>query len=603
VGTSGGLDLFDPVRKRFIHEQENPHLSGGLASRRIQSLSQDQNRNIWIGTRNGLNRIEAGTKNLAVYRSDPDNSGSLADNFIRVILVDKNGSVWIGTDVGGLHRYQPDSDSFLRIDYGTDDAAALSSNRITTIAQDRKGFLWVGTLNGLNRLDPRTMFIKKYYQDDGLLSDTVYGILCDDDDFVWISSNRGLSRLDPDSGEIRNYGPNVGLQSSIFKRGSCFRDRAGNLFFGGLNGVNEFNPSTIVDNARQPPIVLTSLEINNETVEDLHLFAQTDGLDLPYNENNLFFEFAALDFTNPNQNRFAYYLDGFDDGWHKAGTRRSASYTNLEPGRYVFSVRATNSDGIWNESGISLVIRISPPYWATNWFRFLAGLAVFSLLLGLHFTRVSANKKKERELQELVNDRTALLEQANFQLKKLADSDGLTGIANHRRFHELLFEEWRRSVRTRTPVSLAMVDIDFFKLYNDSLGHQAGDECLRQVAQRLSSIPGRAGDLVARYGGEEFAVLLSSTDAAGGERISEELREAIESMKIPHPASPISAFVTCSVGLGTAYPSSELFPSELVRWADVALYRAKQSGRNGVVALEIPRDADNSPPSLHSRID
>jgi len=174
------------------------------------------------------------------------------------------------------------------------------------------------------------------------------------------------------------------------------------------------------------------------------------------------------------------------------------------------------------------------------------------------------------------------LEAANRELETLASADGLTGVANRRAFDRGLEREWRRAVRARAPLSLLLIDVDFFKAYNDRYGHAAGDDCLRGIASTLSVGARRAGDLVARYGGEEFAVVLSDCTDESARQLAERLRQRIEGLVLPHGASEVAPHVTISVGGATVMPRSGATAGDLVRRADEALYRAKDLGRNRV---------------------
>ncbi|MCP5268888.1 MAG: diguanylate cyclase [Zoogloeaceae bacterium] len=205
---------------------------------------------------------------------------------------------------------------------------------------------------------------------------------------------------------------------------------------------------------------------------------------------------------------------------------------------------------------------------------------------------------KIRAMQRIIQMRYSLLvltrklDTANQELKRLSSLDGLTGIANRRHFDETLEREWRRSMRQGAEFSILLCDVDNFKQYNDSLGHQAGDDCLRQIAQALTGAMDRGGDLVARYGGEEFAVILPETSLSGGEIVAERMRQTIENLQIPHPNAP-SGRVTISVGLASGIAMPETDPSKLVKTADRALYNAKNQGRNCVHLLASVENQDD----------
>lgn len=226
---------------------------------------------------------------------------------------------------------------------------------------------------------------------------------------------------------------------------------------------------------------------------------------------------------------------------------------------------------------------LSARFYQTNWFYALCAAALVSLGVVAFRIQEKRMKLRERKLVRLVLERTHQLEEANRALQRLSYLDGLTGIANRRRFEEVLDVEWRRARRVGVPLSLIMIDIDYFKAYNDAYGHQRGDDCLKQVAATLSNSVQRAGDLVARYGGEEFAVILPEIDANNAAEMAEMLREQIESLEIPHETLSGDCVLTISVGVATIYPQKDLSTISLLSAADQALYRAKFEGRNQVL--------------------
>jgi diguanylate cyclase (GGDEF)-like protein len=209
-------------------------------------------------------------------------------------------------------------------------------------------------------------------------------------------------------------------------------------------------------------------------------------------------------------------------------------------------------------------------------------LVLLAVIFAAYRYRMRRMRLQADQLQSLVEERTAALERLNQELQRLTATDGLTGVANRRRFDEALDHEWRRGVRSATPLACVMIDIDHFKAFNDRYGHLQGDACLRQIAHALVTTAKRAGDIVARYGGEEFAVVLPGTTAANARLLADQLRTDVAALRIPHDASTTGPHVTISLGVASVVPKQGVAPATLVAAADRALYQAKRSGRNCV---------------------
>lgn len=261
----------------------------------------------------------------------------------------------------------------------------------------------------------------------------MYGIVEDNQGRLWISTNHGLCCFDPDRMKFRNYDVSDGLQSNEFNSQAVFKNKKGETFFGGVNGLNIFHPETIPLNQHQPPVVLTGLRVlyqpvsvhseNNEEIlsEAIEVARQ---ITLSPRHRVVTFEFAALDFVAPKKNRYAFKLEGFDDDWNYVGFQSSATYTNLPPGDYVFRVKAANNDNVWNEKGLSLKVRMNPFYWQTWWFKVLLGLALITLGLAVHFIRVQAIRGKKQALEKInlqLEEEILSRKQAEEELKKLTD--------------------------------------------------------------------------------------------------------------------------------------------------------------------------------------
>lgn len=438
IGThGGGLNRFDRVRNRFTHYRHNPHDPTTLSSDIVRLVVPDPGGDLWIGTNGGgLCLFNPRTEKFRRYRNDPGNPQSLSNDNIRELYLDSRGVLWIGTNGGGMNsfdtrqsrkgtevfvRYLPeagnpnsfnslypraiheDEDGILwigtlggglnRFDRTAGTFSAIRSDPrnpnslnhdfVFCIHETKDGILWLGTWGGgLNRYDPKTGIVKHYTHREGLPSDAIYGILEDGAGNLWFSSNFGLSKFDPRTGHCRNYTMKDGLQSNEFNGGSFFKSPSGEMFFGGINGFNAFFPDSIKDNPSVPPVVITSFrKFNNEVAFDRPL-SEVKEITLSYRDYIFSFEFAALDYNAPDMNQYAYMMEGLDDDWvSTTSKKRFAQYTTLNPGTYVFRVKGSNNDGVWNDEGVALKIIITPPYYQTWWFRSGVVLLIAVLVL------------------------------------------------------------------------------------------------------------------------------------------------------------------------------------------------------------------------------
>ncbi len=384
VGTSHGLNRLDPGKSdfvRYLREEKDPQ---SLSSNDILCLLEDRHGQFWVGTYSaGLCRMDRRTGKFTTFQADPGDPRKLCDNYISCLLEDRSGTLWIGTN-GGLNQYHPGTGTFSRIEVNPADLRKLGNSRIRCLYEDSRGYLWVGTRNGLYLMNRATGAFARFTMKDGLPNNVVYGICEDTQGFLWLSTNHGLSRFDPFSRKFRNYDAMDGLQSSEFNQWAYCRLRSGELLFGGINGFSLFRPEAIVDNPHVPPVVLTGFKLFGRDARLPQDVTETVNITLRHTENSFSFEFAALDYTNPRKNQYAYMLEGFDSGYIEAGTSRVATYTNLEGGEYFFRVKGTNSDGVTNDQGVVIRVNIVPPFWRTTWFR-IATIVGLAVLLNLVF--------------------------------------------------------------------------------------------------------------------------------------------------------------------------------------------------------------------------
>ncbi|MBC7891869.1 MAG: histidine kinase, partial [Sphingobacteriaceae bacterium] len=358
---------------------------------------------LWFTTEgDGLRAYDPRTGAVRVYLHEANNPASLSENYLTALWETPDQSLWVGTFGGGLCRLDSGRGRFTRYLNDPKNGASISNNRVSCLLGEPSGRLWVGTFGGgLNTLDPATGRWQRFTENDGLPNNVINALLPDGRGNLWLSTNKGLCRFTPPiAGKpalIRAFDVRDGLQNNEFAMNSGFRDAGGWLYFGGINGFNVFHPDRITLNPYRPPVVLTDFRVFEKPYPLDSLISEKKALTLDYAQNFFSFEFAALNFVISEKNRYAYRMEGFNEDWVEAGTRRYASYTNLPPGTYTFRVKAANNDGVWNEQGAALSITIVPPFWQTAWFRVLL-LAGF---LGLVYVLLRARWERERRANEL----------------------------------------------------------------------------------------------------------------------------------------------------------------------------------------------------------
>ena len=417
IGTSNGLNLFDPNSKnvkvfRFDRFNENS------LNNEIISLTETRNGEIWAGIRKGLLKFNPDSGSFKLFKPDLTISENQISNSVYVIKEDLFGELWIGTLGGGLSNFNRETGKFKNYRNNPNDSLSISNNSVISIHEDQFGFFWVGTFGGgLNKLDRKTGKFINYSARNGLPEDMIYSIEEDKSGNLWMSTNAGLVKFNTKLKTFRNYDILDGLQSNEFSVGAAKRLKSGELIFGGIAGFNLFKPDIINENNYIPPTVITEFKVLNKP------FPLTGNqVELKYNQNFFTFEFSSLSYALSDKNQFAYKLEGFDDDWIYCGSRRINSYSNLSPGEYIFHVKSSNSDGLWDEKGVQITIKIDRPFWLTWWFIgicILIGAAI--ILLGFRYRTRSINFRNI-ELEEKVRSRTSDLEKATEEAKAAKDA-------------------------------------------------------------------------------------------------------------------------------------------------------------------------------------
>ncbi|WP_420582923.1 ligand-binding sensor domain-containing protein [Reichenbachiella sp.] len=470
LGTDGGgLNLFNPRTNSFEFLSKKERYIGGSV---VKSVVVDANNVLWVGAFNdGLTRVEKDFKNVKCFHSE--NSGLESSN-IWSLLNDRKGNLWIGTLGGGLHlwneetesiqkiytvydddesitavnvvslleddqgniwlgtgghgvlRYNPETRESKRFYSDLEDPYKFSHREVRSMCQSEDGNIWIGTTLGLNRYDPKTEKIEKFFQSDGLASNVIKGIV-EDKGVLWISSNNGLFSLDPQTKKIVKYNGSDGLQGKEFNYNLGLKISSGEILMGGVNGLNTFLPSEVRSNTTEPKVLFTNFLLFNKLVEidaDGLLkkeINQVERLEFDYQQYIFTLEFAADEHNFPKQNRYQYKLEGFDPGWNDVGDVRAATYTNLPSGEYKFQVRATNNAGLWSSNIRTLDIIIHPPWWQTKTLYAIFAAFIFLVILAIIRLRTSYLITQKVKLKRLVRKRTKELEEKNERISMQAE--------------------------------------------------------------------------------------------------------------------------------------------------------------------------------------
>ncbi len=405
IGTKDkGLSLFNKKTGVFSQSMFRFANYNMLNTGAICALLKPDINSLWIGTGyDGVVFYNQHTGRLKQYVHSDDPS-SISDNRIRAIYKDSLENIWFGTS-NGLNHYNSAKDTFIRYINVPGNAQSISGNEIICMHEDAKHRFWIGTSNGLNLFNREQKTFQAFTVEDGLPNNVICGILEDDQGNLWLSTNNGLSRFNPDLQTFRNYIKEDGLQGKEFAKYVYCKTANGELYFGGNNGFNYFDPENIIDNISVPEVCISGFKIFNREVlsgkENSPLqkhITQTREITLQHRQNSVTFSYVALNYSSPSKNEYKYLMDGFDKDWNFVKNKREAIYTNLDPGTYIFKVAASNNDGVWNEKGTQVVLTILPPPWLTWWAISLYIIVVVILVVASWIYSIKRVKeKKERE--------------------------------------------------------------------------------------------------------------------------------------------------------------------------------------------------------------
>jgi signal transduction histidine kinase/ligand-binding sensor domain-containing protein/AraC-like DNA-binding protein len=467
IGTEGGINILDKKDNSFSYLSERSGLGNSLSSDAVYVIARDQNGYIWIGTwAGGLNRYDPESGRITQYLAGNSAQGGLSNNNIFSLVVDEKGILWVGTMGGGLNRYDPSTGifrSFVHDNFNPEsiannwirhvfldsrnrlwvstynsleimdrkngtfhhffhddnDPGGISDNGAIVIFEDSKRHIWLGTSTGLNLYNEADSVFTIYTVSDGLPSDVINAVLEDDEGNLWLSTNNGIAKFTnginiPQDPDFFVFDIKDGLQSNKFNQRSAIKSNDGTLYFGGKNGFSSFHPATIKGNQIAPPVLITEFLVFNKKVvlpgeEGIDLkehISLSKEIQLKYKYRVFTINFVALNYIVPEKNQYRYILEGFEEEWNDAGNRRSATYTNLDPGEYVFKVIASNNSLVWNTEGVELKIKILPPWYRTFWAYSLYTLFIlFIVLIYRRFILIRSHLKHEISMERVEKEK------------------------------------------------------------------------------------------------------------------------------------------------------------------------------------------------------
>ena len=498
VGGRGGLNLWNKEKENFINYKNDPKNNSSLSSNDVLTIHEDKGANLWIGTARGLNLMNRKTSSFTQYYINPNDTLSFGQNVITAILGDKTGKLWIGSWGDGVYLFNRENNTFKNY---------LKSIEVNSIYEDTDGVMWLGGNTGLYKFDRSSDTFIRYEDSSSLtgIPDVLY-MVEDNQKYLWLGTSDGIVRLNPQRNETSIYGKNYGVSETKVLYSFCYKGRDGKLFFPATNGYFSFYPNELTKNLKPPEIIFTGFRLANQIIKPgnhgplKESLSQVKDIWLRYNQNIFSFDFAAIDYTNPEENRHLFMLENYDNNWHQASSERKAYYFNIPPGKYVFRVKATNSNGVWAEKKIDIIIM--PPWWRSWW-----AYCIYGLLLSVAaFTtyrfqkqRIVLAERQRTQKRELAHAKE--IEKAYAELKatqaqliqseKMASLGELTAGIAHEIQNPLNF------VNNFSEVSAELVDEMNIEIENGKLEDaKLIAQDLRQNLEKINHHGKRAGDIV-----------------------------------------------------------------------------------------------------------
>jgi signal transduction histidine kinase/ligand-binding sensor domain-containing protein len=424
VGTAEGLNLLNRKTnefERFVNEANNPK---SLSHNKVNVIYNDSYGNLWIGTRGGgVNKYDYNDKSFTRFMHNPEDSTSISGNIINTILETSDGILWIGTSGTGLEKFNRSNNTFTHYSFNKDNSNSINDVYILSLIEDSDSNLWLGTFNGgLNKFNYREGEFTHFTTANGLASNVIYSIEMDDNNNLWLSSNGALSKFSITNHSVINYNTENGLENMEFNQNSSFKNKEGQLYFGGINGINYFNPEIFNPEIKLTSFYFTKLLLNNKITHDgknipinKPIIYESQVL-LKYNEYPFSIYFSLLDYQYLNNNNYKYKIKGLSEYWIDIGSENKITFTKLSPGKYTLEVKASNPYNLLYETK-SIDIIIIPPFWKKIWFFSIELLLLLIIIFTYIFFREKRIRKDKKILEFKVKFRTKELENQKEELK------------------------------------------------------------------------------------------------------------------------------------------------------------------------------------------
>ena len=570
IGTDKGPALYLPEVDGF--EPAGNMISGwpDFRGQKVIALVRGLDGSIWISFMNGsLYRLNLQEREYKVYNFP-------SSTVPAVLFIDEKGTLWAGS--GKNLRLFNSKGELIRTWQATGiENEGIQQGGITEIFSDSRGQIWLGGPSGLSMFKGFNKGIELVAV-PSLPLINVSGISEDDGGFIWVADGRQIHIFNPDTEYITTMGSEAGFTPSGFVS-DLFITRSGTMYVGANNEIWNYNSFVISPRSITPEVYLEELSIMNKVIASGYSLDGMGSKTLNSDEKVFSISFEAVDYRYLGTIDFQYQMQGVSDLWVDNGSNDSVTFANLSPGNYLFSVRAVNNLGDISRKEASISLKVERSYWqrtpALIMYIIVAGVL---MVLFLQFWKGHLMKAQITELEEA---RKKIIE-ANKKLAFLTMNDSLTGLLNRRGFDKGISHALGTAQRNSLMITMFMMDVDFFKLYNDNYGHVRGDDVLRGMGKALSLVFGRSTDIIARYGGEEFAVVFVGENPNASVTLANDLGLAIEELGIPHEFSSVSPLLTLSVGSVTIKAEEVESVESFIQRADEALYAAKEGGRNRV---------------------